>query len=247
MPLQLYDHGSTTEFRDEFGVDGEFDHSFGGSLKQFGIRCEYEQPVHLIYRLDCRDPQLAFLKKIGDFVPLLYSFAFFEEFAYRVTGEDLVEVVHVPSDLVLPLWEAPSEFPMKPIALSATEYDPKEAMEALRLKDIFGWSQLSASEKEKAVSWAADYADLRLEDAPGGSDGWTLEELVQCDYRSPFVQGPPSDECMIPNCDGTSKVIATQEYETPGELIWPELCSDTQTIWLLCEKCNCVMTTNQCT
>ena len=32
MPLQLYDHSSTTEFRDEFGVDGEFDHSFGGSM-----------------------------------------------------------------------------------------------------------------------------------------------------------------------------------------------------------------------
>lgn len=153
MPLHLFDHHNTTELRDEFDVDGEFNHSFGGSLKNFGIRCEYKPPVHLIYRLDCQDPQLAFLKNIGNFVPLLYSFSFFDTFAYRVATKDLIEVVHVPSDLVLPLWDAPNEFPLKPIAFSSTDYDPKEAMQALRLKDVFGWSQLSPSEKEKAVSW----------------------------------------------------------------------------------------------
>ena len=160
MPLHLFDHHNTTELRDEFDVDSEFNHSFGGSLKNFGIRCEYKPPVHLIYRLDCQDPQLAFLKNIGNFVPLLYSFSFFDTFAYRVATKDLIEVVHVPSDLVLPLWDAPNEFPLKPIAFSSTDYDPKEAMQALRLKDVFGWSQLSPSEKEKAVSWGISDADL---------------------------------------------------------------------------------------
>lgn len=241
MPLQLFDHQSMTELRDGFGVDGEFDHSFGGSLEHFGIRCEHQPPVHLIYRLDCRDPQLAFLKNIGSFVPLLYSFSFFETFAYRVASNDLIEVAHVPSDLVLPLWDAPSEFPLKPVALSSTAYDPEKSMEALRLKDVFGWSQLSPSEKEKAVNWAANHAGLSLE------DGWTLEEFVDYRYHSPFVQGPPSPKCIVPSCDGLCKVIAMQEFENPGELIWPEVSSDTQTFWQFCEKCNCLTARNLCT
>ncbi len=31
MPLHLFDHHNTTELRDEFDVDGEFNHSFGVS------------------------------------------------------------------------------------------------------------------------------------------------------------------------------------------------------------------------
>jgi len=247
MLLHLFDHQSTSEFRNKFDVGDEFDHSFGGTLEQFEIRCEYELPVHLIYRLDCRDPQLSFMKEIGDFVPLLYPFSFFDTFAYKVSG-DWVEVVHVPSELVLPPWEeAPASFPMKPITFSVADYDANDAMQAIRLKDIFGLSQLSPSEKEKAVTWAAWHGRLTPK------EGWTLEDQVDVYYSSPFHQDAPTKECIVPNCGGNCKVIAYQEgplaYDIVGECdesIWPEVCSDTQTIWQICEHCNCLIASNQC-
>ena len=248
MLLQLFNHQSTSELRNKFDVGDEFNHSFGGTFEQFGIRCEYELPVHLIYRLDCRDPQLSFLKEIGDFVPLLYPFAFFDTFAYRISG-DLVDVVHVPSELVLPPWEdAPSSFPMKRITFSPTDYNAEDAMQAIRLKDVFGLAQLSPSEREKAVNWAANHGGLTPE------EGWTLEEQVECRYSSPFAQDAPSEKCIVPNCEGTCKTIAYQEgplaydiVENCDEAIWPEVGYDVQTIWQICEQCNCLIASNQCT
>lgn len=248
MLLQIFDHQSTSEFRNKFDTRDEFNHSFGGTLEQFKIRCEYELPVHLIYRLDCRDPQLSFLKEIGDFVPLLYPYSFFDTFAYRIS-DDLVEVVHVPSELVLPPWEeAPASFPLKPITFSPTDYDPKDAMQAIRLKDIFGLSRLSPAAKEEAVNWAAWHGSLTPE------EGWTLEDQVDVRYSSPFCQDAPTEECIVPNCDGTCKVIAFQEgplaydiIEKCEEAMWPEVGYDVQTIWQVCGKCSCLIASNQCT
>lgn len=111
-------------------------------------------------------------------------------------------------------------------------------------KGVFGWDELTPSERSRALEIARNKSSLTAED--GIDDSWTYETVISCMYEPPFCRGAPVGPCQNPECqDGKLMVIALQDNAIADELIWSD--EYVQTVWEMCTKCQCIVTSSQCT
>ncbi len=74
MPLKMFGYNPKRIACDKIGTVSDYQHSFGGSAKDFGIEV-VDAPLllHLIYRLDLADPLLSIDLPGASFLPLFFS------------------------------------------------------------------------------------------------------------------------------------------------------------------------------
>ncbi len=245
MPLTLFEHNSKSIVRDDIGQNGDFAHTFGGDPADFGLFfIDAPMPLHLIYRIDLTDPEVSLDVPGVRWLPLLYCFNYGTECCYQVSSDsEVVLLSPFNQEHNWPPWDAPESFPLAQTCFSRVPYDPRDPNDALSFKGIFGWDELNRQQLDKALILARDRCSYSEEDGPDPS--WSYEDVISCMYEPPFVQGAPDNQCMNPSCDNHScKVIAIQDHAVDSELIWPSCF--VQTIWEICETCNSIIATNQC-
>ncbi len=244
MPLKMFGYNPKRIACDKIGTVSDYQHSFGGSAKDFGIEV-VDAPLllHLIYRLDLADPLLSIDLPGASFLPLFFPFSYGCECGYTVRSNGLVEF-HQFYDDASPPWDAPLEFPRSKTSFTIEPYDPTDVRDALNYKGVFGWNELSQTDREKAVELAAKTYGLSRDDAP--DDDWDLESVVRCMCFPPFAQrGVPLGICLNPLCDSDAdmRVIAIQDKCLPEERIWPG--EHSQTIWQSCPSCGSIHVSNR--
>ena len=246
MPLKTFGYSPKRIACDTIDSISKYEHSFGGSLKDFGIEVvDAPLPLHLIYRLDLADPLLSIALPGVNFLPLLFPFSYGCECGYTVRSDVLVEF-HQFYKEASPPWDAPLEFPRSKTSFTIEQYDPRDVKHALSYKGVFGWGELSPADRKIAVKLAAKTYGLSRADAP--DDDWDLESVVECMCYPPFVQrGVPLGICLNPSCDSNAemRVIAIQDKCVPQERIWPSEYS--QTIWQSCPSCGSIHVSNRST
>ena len=146
-------------------------------------------------------------------------------------------------DASFPYEGHPNVFPQSKFRFDRQPYDPAIAEDALRLQGIFGLGHLSDAELQRAAEIGVSNAGYVSD--PDRYDCSNLEK-VQRYGRSPFYQTRPSAWCNNPKCESddykrTLKVIAI--YVADDELIWGG--SGPQMIFALCERCGCIIVSNQ--
>lgn len=222
-------------------------------MEQFGFEVkDSPAPLHLIYRIDLSDPLVSIEFPGVDFLPLLYCHIFAGQCSYVVEPENSVKLLcpHEP-ELFHPEWEGPDAFPFSRTMLVRQKYDATVAEDALALKGVFDWNELSQSEKDRALELAKGISQLTLEDAI--DESWTYETVIDCMYEPPLVQGDPLERCQNKACVNFEnddspwlKIIAIQDDATDQEQIWPDG-AHVQVIWLMCPDCQSITVLNRCT
>jgi hypothetical protein len=249
MPLSLFAYNPKQHFIDAIGEASEFGHTFGGDPEGFGIRfVNSDFPLHLIYRLNLDDPLVPIDIPNVKWLPLLYGFRHTTarvEHCYRVRNDSEIELVAPQNEEVYKIWDAPATFPHAPTRFRLEPYDPTVAEDAIRLKGIFGWDDLSRRELDRALELIqASGCSYSLDDAP--DDDWTYEDVIRCMYDPPFVQGKSFYRCRNPVCNSENfRVIALQDAVIDRECIWYD--NDFRTFWIQCLSCDCINVSHQCT
>ncbi|MEO1530452.1 MAG: hypothetical protein AAFX06_34115 [Planctomycetota bacterium] len=246
MPLSLFGFNPKSRVEDAIGIKGNYGHTVGGNAADFGIRyIDAPLPLHLVYRLDLRDPLVPLACPGINFFPLLYCFRYGAECCYQVVSDSAVRLL-TPGDqeYYFPPWEAPDSFSMMQTTLAPQTYDATNADDVMQWKGVFGWDELSDDERGRALDLARRRTSLSREDGP--DDDWTFEDVIRCMYDPPFAQSRPRNSCGNPDCaDDRLQVIALQDDVVSSELIWPD--KYVQTIWEMCDSCHCIVASNQCT
>ena len=246
MPLSLFGYEPKSRAEDSIGAKPGFDHTFGGDAAQFGIRfTDAPLPLHLIYRLDLRDPLIPITHPQASFLPLLYCFNYGSECCYQVVSDTEVKLVTPKQqEYYFPPWEAPKTFSLSKTSFTSRPYDASNADDVMAWKGVFGWDELVGDERKRALDLARERTSLSKHDGP--DDDWSYEDVIRSMYDPPFAQSRPYNSCENPDCsDDQLRVIAIQDDVVSSELIWPD--SYVQTIWEMCESCHCIVASNQCT
>ena len=246
MSLSLFGYDPKCRIEDNIGSVSNHAHTFGGDASDFELSfANAPLPLHLIYRIDLRDPLVPFSLPDSDFLPLLYCFNYGTDCCYLVNSNSEIILLHPgEQEHYWPPWEAPKTFLPQTTSFSSKKYDAKNADDVMDWKGIFGWEELGTKERNRALELAKELTHFSFEDYP--KDDWTYETAVECMYEPPFVQGEPGNNCRNPNCKKSGcRVIALQHEPTTSELIWPD--EYVQTIWQMCDSCHSICVTNQCT
>ncbi len=247
MPLSLFGDEPKVRIEDNIGSVSDHAHTFGGDVDEFKISfMNAPLPLHLIYRIDLGDPLVPFSLPNCDFLPLLYCFNYETDCCYQVRSNTEVTLWYPgEQEHYWPPWEAPKTFPLQTTSFSPKKYDPKNADDVIEWKGIFGWDELDAEERKRAVEMCKERTNYSVEEyAP--SDDWTYEDVIDVQYDPPFCQAKPGTTCHNPDCKKyVRRVIALQDNALPAELIWPD--EYVQTIWQMCDSCHSISVTNQCT
>ncbi len=246
MPLSLFGYNPITRVEDCIGFESGHAHSFGGHSSDFDLEfMNAPLPLHLIYRLDLRDPLIPFLVPGVDFLWLLYCFNYGTACCYQVVSNTKIKLVYPRAQNAhFPPWDAPETFPHQPLSFSQKTFDPTNADDVMNWKGVFGWDELSGNERERALDLARQRSSLTAEDGP--DDSWTYFDVIRSMYNQPFAQSKPYNSCENPDCENARlRVIALQDKVVSSELIWPD--EHVQTIWEMCSTCHCITVSNQCT
>lgn len=250
MPLSLFSHNPKTHLVDEINQSGTFGHTFGGTFKQFDLQTRNsDAKSHLIYRIDLSDPNVDIEIPGVGFLPLVYHFEGDLECSYRVEPDGQINILN-PMSGKGAHFDVPDAFPLAKTSFSKQEYDPTNADDVMRLKGVFGWDELSRSEKDRALEIARTLSELT--EADGIDESWSYETVIECMYEPPYSQGDPLERCKNPACknfnnDDTEKwmkALAIQDNASIEELIWPD--KFVQTIWMRCLACNSITAVNRC-
>ena len=246
MPLSLFGYIPKSRFEDCIGTESKHDHTFGGHPSDFGLSSiNAPLPLHLIYRIDLRDPLVPFSLPNTNFLPLLYGLNYGTDCCYKIRSDTEFELVHPGvQEYYFPPWEAPESFPRKSTSFSQEVFDPTNADDVMDWKGVFGCDQLNSKERERALDMARERSWLSVNDAP--SDDWTYEQVIDSSFDPPFAQSRPYNLCKTPDCKKSElSVIALQDNAVPDELLWPD--EYVKTIWQICSTCQCITVSNQCT
>lgn len=247
MPLSLFGYRPKSRFEDRIGFESKHAHTFGGQASDFGIEfADAPLPLHLIYRVDLRDPMVPIELKCADFLPLLQCFNYGTECCYQIKSDTEIKLIKPQKqERYFPPWEAPATFKKQSTSFAQQSFDPTNADDVMNWKGVFGWDELVESERERAIELARQQTSLNVEEnAPDST--WTYADVIDCCYDPPFAQSRPGNRCKNPDCDNDSlRVIALQNDVVADELIWPD--EYVQTIWQMCTSCDCVTVSNQCT
>jgi hypothetical protein len=246
MPLSLFHYTPKSRVEDCIGSESKHAHTFGGHSREFDLAfTNAPLPLHLIYRIDLRDPLVPFSLPNIDFLPLLYCFNYGTDCCYQVVSNTELKLVHpVEQEYHFPPWDAPESFPRQSTSFSPKPFDPTNADDVMDWKGVFGWDELTGNERERALDLARERTSLTADDGP--DDDWTYEDVIRSMYDPPFAQSKPYNSCENPDCeDDRLQVIALQDNVVSSELIWPD--KFVQTIWEMCSSCHCITVSNQCT
>lgn len=271
MPLSLFHHEPLSHYCESDSAPNKFGHTFGGDPSSFGLRFANCEPLHLVYRLNQADPATNVNIPGVTWLPLIYHFPYasiYSDLIYRVINDTEIEMLsplNEEFDDEFPYSDYPSVFPQSPVVFGRRKYDPTLAEDAVPLTGIFGVGQLTDAEMGKAVQIVRE-TSTHFEDwaADGGTPGvgfpdWSEEELVRYVYDEPFMQRKPSRECENPECTtdvsrdeeaedvrkDSIRVFALLQPDAQNELLWGHL--HAQLIWQVCESCNCIRVSYQCT
>lgn len=229
-------------------------HTFGGPPDRTGASRDNSKGVllHLLHRLNLRDPRIPFTIPGFAWVPLYYCFDFrVNELGYRLTSDESMEVYfpkrerNVSRDESWPYEDYPLQFPRAQIKLSGLKYDPTDLEDAFHWAGIFGIDKLSSRQQAAAKRRAAKDSELMTGVLPD-SEAEFREAL-----SLPFPQGRPIDLCLNPGCpnrrrEGQLEVVAM----IPGEpvkgmhIFGPDF-DHVIVIVLKCPKCNAFRVSNQ--
>lgn len=265
MPIELFDHDRLTISSETSKPNPEFQHYFGGSAKEYGLRfVNAEHPCHVVYWLDTTDPLVPFSHPNVRFLPLVHGFQYSSngfEFIYRILNEQEIEII-APDPLEFnkhfPYSNYPPHFEKTGVSFELANYKPKDAESALEYQGVFGIDQLSKSEMQRAIEIAREtWHPERFT----GRD-WSDEEVVRIRGCDPFVQDTPSASCENPDCTAevdrvielesksytirvsSLKVIAIHQPHDEEETMWGG--DDVQLFWQQCTECGCITVNNQC-
>lgn len=228
MPLSLFDHHRLRHYRSiDHVADHRYLHAFGGTLESCGLRfVNLDEPFHLVYRLDLKDPTIPVELDGVRFLPLVYGFKYAtngESFTYRVLNDTEIEIV-APEELLydsdFPRADYPSFFDGFPVAFERLPYDPAVAEDALALQAIFGLDGLSRPELERAIEIGLSDGSVcySRDDLP--DPDWTDEQILLCLGRAPFGQGAPSASCKNPECTAdVAYHVEAKEIEIPASFV----------------------------
>ena len=252
MPLSLFLFSPKTHLVGEVersGRAGKFGHTFGGTCEQFDLQIENTASnIHLVYRIDLSDPAIPLKSPSVNYLPLLYCFAGQLECSYLVLPGNKVKILDPISDVGEPPFEVPRSFPPAVISFAKQHYDPTNADDVMQLKGVFGWDELSKSEKARALELARSLSSLTESD--GIDENWTYETVIDCMYEPPFAQGDPVERCKNPDCEKSDpevtqwmNALAIQTKPVADELIWPD--EFVQTLWMTCSACGSITALNR--
>ncbi|QEG43425.1 hypothetical protein [Roseimaritima ulvae] len=245
MPISLFGYDPKSRVEDSIGSACNFKHTFGGNADDFGIRyTDAPLPLHLVYRLDLSDPLIPLDLPNLSFLSLLYCFNYDSTCCYQVISDTEVRLITPgEQECFFPPWEAPEAFSLEKTSFSAKRYDPTRADDVMDWKGVYGWDELSEDQRKIALDLASERTFLTREDGP--DDDWTYADVIRSMYHPPFSQSRPYHSCGNPDCnDDRLRVIALQHNVVSAELIWPG--KHIQTIWEMCEGCQCIVASNQC-
>jgi len=233
-------------------------HTFGGATQFRGATREDCDGllVHQLYCFDLAESVLPFHLSGLKWLPLFYCFDFrINTIGYRLTSDDSLQFFFershpsVSSNEEWPYDNYPREFPKIWLNVVTVPYDPQNVDDAYAWAGVLGIDSISAEGEEQLRNKAIDAARLWGHEAPG-----TREELAEY-LDMPFVQGRPSSQCMNPACDNSKKehhnqlhVIAIVPNAPLDEaLLFGKYEDDVILIFQICERCQTIRVSNQCT
>lgn len=232
----------------------KYGHTFGGPHDRKGTSREDCNGIliHLLHRLDLRDPAIPFTLPGMGWLPFYYCFDFrANDLGYRlISDEELVTFFpeddpNVSQEESWPGEDYPLEFPKSSIKIAAYDYDPTDLDDAYRWAGVFGIGRLSKRDQAAAKKRVAELAEGLGFYAPE-----TEEEFDEA-LSSPFTQGKPDSPCLNPRCPNRNKKgqltpIALMPAEpVKGVHTFGRWGGGVQLIFRMCPKCYTIRVSNQ--
>lgn len=231
-----------------------YGHSFGGKHDRRGASRDDCNGIliHLLHRINLRDPSVPIQIPGISWLPLYYVFDFrANDLGYQLTSDDSLQSFfpsddkHVTTRESWPSKDYPPEFPASDVSIFECQFDPTDPEDAYMWAGVFGVSKLSASDRElvkrrveRDCEYTYDFTDA-------------TEEEYDDAMCFPFMQGKPDNRCLNPDCgnhglNGQLDVIALVPPEpVSGVSLWGG--SDVQLIFELCPLCDTIRSSNQST
>ena len=236
MPLKLFGYEPKRISLDAIGTSNRYRHFFGGTAKDYGIRFKNaKHPLHIIYWLNTSDPLVPISIDGISHVPLLFPFAYGTSCGYSIESNNEV-TFYAHNDNPCPPWDAPRCFPANSTSFALEPYNPRDPVDALNYKGVFGWEELTDADRDSAVRIAVE--EYRISPDEGPDENWDLDDIVSAMYDPPFRQlARPILVCDNPKCksDTDMEIIAIQQDCIEAEEIWGNMRG--QTIWAICPEC----------
>lgn len=251
---------NTTFFFGDFNLaatdsnSSDYGHTFGGEHDRRGASREDCNGIliHLLHRIDLRDPCVPIQIPGLNWLPLYYVFDFrANDLGYRLTSENSMETFfplddeNVTSKEEWPGKNYPASFPRSDFSVFRCDYDPTDREDAYMWAGVFGVPKLSTADRqsvnrrvERDCQFTYDFTDA-------------TEEEYEDAMCFPFMQGKPNNMCLNPGCESYSRhgqlsVIALLPPEpVPGVQLWGG--AGVQLIFEMCPLCYTIRSSNQCT
>jgi hypothetical protein len=232
-----------------------YGHTFGGPHDRKGTsRADCNGIlIHLLHRLDLRDPAIPIVIPHVRWLPFYYCFDFrANDLGYRLTSDESLVTFfpaddpHVSDHEEWPGEDYPLEFPRSNIKIGAYDYDATHLEDAYRWAGVFGIGRLSRADQAAAKKRAAK----EMKDA-GFKPPMTDDDLQEF-LSSPFMQGKPHNSCLNPRCSnhkrsGQLSTIALMPAEpVKGVHTFGRWGAGVRLIFQLCNKCYTVRVSNEC-
>ena len=233
-----------------------YQHAFGGPHDQKGTSRDDCNGIliHLLHRLDLRDPAIPFSIPGLRWLPFYYCFDFRgNELGYQLVSDDSLVTFFPEDDPNLSTQEMwpdenyPLEFPKSDIAITPQTYDPTNLDDAYAWAGMFGIDKLSSTVRNAVKKRVIDEMPWRF-----GTNLPKTEKEFEAALSDPFMQGKPNNTCLNPQCPNHSKkgqleTIALMPAEpVKGVHTFGQDGGGVQLIFQMCRMCNTIRVTNQC-
>ena len=252
MALDLFHPETRRVYHGNRGKQSPHGHTFGGAADYSGLVAFTRQPaVHLLFRLDTRDPAVGVTLPDARWLPLLCAIRYGAcDLGYRVVSDTEVKILYQEEKKGwrgFPYVDYPAKLPVRPVAIEEGIYDPNVIEDGLSYAGVFGYGALSAEQYARLLRRVEedDLADLFGYES--------AEAYLQEGNGQPFVQGPPVEDCPDPECvnHGRASSLRTfaifEEEDDEIRALWGANCGGLQIIYQVCPVCAVIRTTNQCT
>lgn len=227
------------------GVRGSFDHRFGGAPVHSGVKPHRNnQPLHLVYNFDCRDPLVPVSVAGARYLPLYYCFPYNAgAVGYRVVSDTEIEILYMETKEVMhdfPYENYPHEFPEMPVSLTPISYEEQKTLVYYMECEDYNLTRKHFSKEDRAFLKQSGYPFTQL----GG-----IQRMWQ---------GVPDVPCPNKKCKNHKYTCFMQVFAVvwnqpvPKVYLWdndPESRDDweIQTIFQVCPLCQSIYACNRCT
>lgn len=258
MFFVIFQHDTRRIFTGTRGKKSHFGHSFGGSVEYRGLRrFKGQPPAHLLCRLNMADPAVGITLPNVQWLPLLCAIRYGAcALSYQILSNGAVKILYQKESKAwddFPYDGYPKQLPVEPMSLKTVKYDLDKPKDAYIIAASFGINLLTDTQ---FAGLARYVAKRKLYPNPEWSGfGWdSAEDFLREEHGWwPFVQGPPSEDCLNPACSdrgrrGAMRTFAVFEEEAEKvRSLWGPHCGSLQIIYQICPKCSAVSVSNQCT